>query len=107
MDDTPHTTSCSAKAVVRNSAGIHCRPTAVIVKEARSFDVDSIVVRAAHGGSANPASAIELLALGLDQDSEVEIEVTGAEAAVCCEKLVTLFETHFDFPPREETNPVA
>lgn len=89
----------SAKAVVKNTAGIHCRPTAVIVKEARRFE-DVIEVTSPEGMSADPKSAIELLSLGLEKGAEVGIDVKGATAEACCRKLVELFETEFDFPPR-------
>lgn len=87
-------------AVVRNKAGIHCRPTAVIVKEARRFD-DDIVIEA-DTGAGDPKSAIELLALGLDKDTEVAIRAEGPTASACVQKLVELFGTDFDFPPRKE-----
>ncbi len=93
--------TCKRSAVVKNNAGIHCRPTAVIVKEARRFG-NEIIVHAPDGTPADPTSAIELLALGLDKGSEVEIEVHGDEAEACCARLVELFETEFDFPPREK-----
>lgn len=88
-----------ATAVIRNNAGIHCRPSAVIVKEARSFNAE-IEVRLSRGDKANPCSAIELLTLGLDQGTEIEIEAKGPDAETCCRRLVELFETEFDFPPR-------
>lgn len=109
MDATPTDSgegSCSRKALIRNNAGIHCRPTAVIVKEARSFE-NEITVHAPDGTPANPTSAIELLALGLDKDSEIEIEVKGADAQRCCERMVELFETEYDFPPREKSEKAA
>ncbi len=90
-----------ATAVIRNNAGIHCRPSAVIVKEARGFNAE-IVVRSSRGDTANPSSAIELLALGLDQGSEIEIQAKGPDAEPCCRRLAELFETQYDFPPRED-----
>jgi phosphotransferase system HPr (HPr) family protein len=96
----------TAKAVIRNAAGIHCRPTAVIVKEARIFDTETISVIAPSGVHANPVSAIELLSLGLDQGAEVTIEVSGEQAEACCAKMVQLFETNFDFPPRAQPSPI-
>ncbi len=103
MDPTSEQTSdpsCSRKAVIKNNAGIHCRPTAVIVKEARRYD-NAISVISSDGMSADPTSAIELLALGLDKGSEVEVEVKGPAAQACCERMVELLETEYDFPPRD------
>ena len=91
-------TTARAKAVIRNSAGIHCRPTAVIVKTAREFN-DEITIRNQEGNTANPCSAIEILGLGLDQGAEAEIEVTGPTAEECCQRLVEVLEREYDFPP--------
>ncbi len=104
MDQTTEDSSNEtyrAKAVIRNSAGIHCRPTAVIVKEARRFECE-ISVHTSNDTTADPKSAIELLALGLDEGTEIEIEANGDSAPACCQRLVELFETEFDFPPRED-----
>ena len=95
-----HEVTCRAKAVIKNNAGIHCRPTAVIVKEARRFDAQ-ITIESEDAGSADPTSAIELLSLGLDKGAHVDLEATGPDAESAVTKLAELLETEFDFPPRE------
>lgn len=92
--------SVEITAVIRNQAGIHCRPTAAIVKAARQFD-DDIVVIAPDGQTADPKSAIELLSMGLDHGSEVCIQVSGDNAGTCANRMKELFETEFDFPPKD------
>lgn len=87
----------TVRAVVQNSAGIHCRPTAVIVKDVRGFDVQA-KVQGPDGASADLTSAIEVLSLGLRQGDEVELTVTGSDAEACATKLQELFATEFDFP---------
>jgi phosphocarrier protein len=87
-----------AKAVVRNEAGIHCRPSAVLV-EAGSQYPGEILVKAA-SGTCTLTSALECIMLGLEQGAEVTIQVSGPDEEAFCKKLVELFETHFDFPPR-------
>lgn len=87
------------EAVIHNAQGIHCRPTAAIVKRAREFE-ERIVVESANGHKANPCSAIELLSLGLDRGSHVRIRVEGPQADACADAMVALFETDFDFPPK-------
>ncbi len=87
----------TARAVVRNSAGIHCRPTAVIVKEVRKYDVQA-TVKGPEGPPADLTSAIEVLSLGLSQGDTVELTVTGPDAEACGAKLEELFATEFDFP---------
>jgi phosphocarrier protein HPr len=94
-----------AKAEIRNNAGIHCRPTAVIVKEARTFDDEITVSVAGDSATGDPKSAIELLSLGLDKGTKIEIHAVGPTAARCVERMVELFETEFDFPARAADEP--
>ncbi len=92
--------SAVQQAVIKNRAGIHCRPTAVIVKEARNFD-DEIMVHAGDQ-SGDAKSAIELLSMGLEEGATVEIRSSGPTASASVARMVELFETEFDFPPRDD-----
>ncbi|AKJ63304.1 HPr family phosphocarrier protein [Kiritimatiella glycovorans] len=86
----------SAKAVVTNSAGIHCRPSAKIVEEARDYPG---TITVAHGNEATElGSVLELISLALEQGAEVSITVEGPDEERVCERFRELFETHFDFP---------
>lgn len=86
------------KAVVQNEAGIHCRPSAILVKAGCAYEGDIHV--AADSGTCNLKSALELIMLGLEKGAEVHIQVSGPNEEEEAKKLVELFETHFDFPPR-------
>lgn len=86
------------KAVVQNEAGIHCRPSAILVKEGCAYDGEILVT--AQSGSCTLKSALELIMLGLEKGAEVNIQVDGPNEDEEAKKLVELFETHFDFPPR-------
>lgn len=86
-----------AKAVVQNEAGIHCRPSAILVKEGTAYCGEILVV--ARSGTCNLRSALEVIMLGLERGAEVSIQVSGPEEEEFGRKLVALFETHFDFPP--------
>ena len=55
----------------------------------------------APSGSCTLTSALELIMLGLEQGTEVTIQVSGPDEEAFGKKLVQLFETHFDFPPRQ------
>ena len=88
-----------AKAVVQNEAGIHCRPSAVLIKEGSAYSGKILVT--AETGSCNLTSALDLIILGLECGVEVTIQVEGPDEEAYCRKLVELFETHFDFPPRQ------
>jgi len=84
------------KAIIRNAAGIHCRPTAEIIKVA--IEYDGIVTVVAKSGSCELGSALELLMLGLEQGAEVALKVVGPDEEVAAVRFKKLFETNFDFP---------
>ena len=86
------------KAIIRNEAGIHCRPSAILIKEGMAYAGDILVT--AESGSCTLTSALECIMLGLEKGTEVTIQVTGPDEDVFGPKLVELFETHFDFPPQ-------
>ncbi len=84
-------------AIIANSQGIHCRPSAVIVKEFMGY---AGTIRITNGsGSCDVSSVMQLLSLELHQGCKVKIEVMGADEAAVADRLVELFQTHFDFPP--------
>jgi len=85
-----------AKAVVQNAQGIHCRPSALIVKFASGYEGQITV--AGERGTTGLRSIMELMTLELYQQSEVMIRVEGPDEDRVCQDLVALFETHFDFP---------
>lgn len=90
-------------ATIRNANGIHCRPSAVIVKEAQEYP-GTICVETA-SGTADLRSVISLLCLGLSVDTVITIKVSGPDEEAFSSRLVTLFETHFDFEPRKDGAP--
>ena len=81
-----------------NEAGIHCRPSSVIVSARREFEAAVLVQRGAD--ACELGSVMDLLSLGLEQGEDVTIRATGRDEAEACACLVALFERHFDFPPR-------
>jgi len=87
-----------SRAVIRNDAGIHCRPSAILVKEGMAYS-GSISVEAS-SGSCDLTSAMELLMLALEKGTEVLVRVEGPEEEAVGRHLVELFETKFDFPPQ-------
>jgi phosphocarrier protein HPr len=85
------------QAIIANSAGIHCRPSALIVKEFQGY---SGRIQIANGnGSCDVSSVMQLLSLELSKGSEVKIEVVGPNEEATADRLVELLQTHFDFPP--------
>ncbi|MDP6526373.1 MAG: HPr family phosphocarrier protein [Kiritimatiellia bacterium] len=86
-------------ANINNHAGIHCRPSAVIVKA--MLEYEGLITVSNELGEANLKSVMGLMTLALRQGNNISISVDGPNEKEICEKLVELFETHFDFPPRE------
>jgi len=88
------------KVIIKNGAGIHCRPASLILKAATEMaDHDFFVV--SNGIEAPLSSILSLISLGLQRGDSVEIKADGPNADVACEKMAELFEKEFDFPPRE------
>lgn len=86
-------------AVVRNSAGIHVRPSGVISE--KFIDYTGRISLRANGMEIELQSVVGLIALGLQQGDEVEVSVEGPDDENICAELVLLLETEFDFPPRK------
>lgn len=87
-----------------NAQGIHCRPSAVIIKEVNSYPGKVLVV--SERGDSDLRSVMSLLKLGLGPGSQVSITVTGPDEEDYCQKLVDLFQKHYDFPPRDSEEPM-
>jgi len=83
--------------VIRNKAGIHCRPSSAIMMAAADFPGTSFLVTTAAGGTTELKSILDLLSLGLQQGDTVTVRATGANEAAACEKIAGLFEKEFDF----------
>ena len=83
------------QATVKNAFGIHCRPSAVIASQARSY---SGSIRASnHHGDADAKSVLELVGLAAACRQELTIAVEGPDEEQVCAQFVALFESQFDF----------
>lgn len=88
------------EAVINNSAGIHCRPSAEIIKETAKFESTMTVI--APEGESVIASTLELLMLGMDQGTQIRIQADGPDEEVAIVRFKELFEKIFDFPDAGE-----
>jgi phosphocarrier protein HPr len=84
------------KAVIKNEAGIHCRPTALITQAAAGYK--GTVTVSAPSGHCQLGSALELMMLGLELGTQISIQTEGPDEAAAAAKFKELFETEFDFP---------
>ncbi|MCO5045851.1 MAG: HPr family phosphocarrier protein [Kiritimatiellae bacterium] len=85
-------------AIIRNHAGIHCRPSACIVKAVANYPGTITVV--APDGDCDPRSIMGLIALCLEAGTQISVRVEGPDEEDQCKRLVELFETEYDFPQR-------
>jgi len=87
------------EATIQNENGIHCRPTAVIIKAIGDYPGRIDIIN--ENGRSDPRSMLGLMSLCLTKGNHIAIEVEGPDEHTLAAKLKELFETHFDFPPRE------
>ena len=71
--------------------GLHTRPSAQFVKEAKTFNADITVT--ANGKSANGKSLFKLQTLGLVKGVEITISAEGAQEKEAVEHLIALIPT--------------
>ena len=88
-----------SKAVIQNNAGIHVRPSGVIMGEIGHYPGKLLLT--AKNQQVEITSIMALLSLGLMKDDEVEIEVTGVDEENICSKLKELMERIDDLTPRD------
>lgn len=86
---------------VRNRAGIHCRPSGVILNAIKQeFPFHSFHLNTAEGESAELDSILALISLGMAQGTTAELEVEGPDEEKAIKRIGDLLEYEFDFPPR-------
>ena len=87
-------------ATIQNRDGIHCRPATLIVNALA--DYDGIMLAYNDQGESDLRSVLSLIALQMLPGDAVTVRVTGPDEKEQCDMVRRLFETHFDFPPRED-----
>lgn len=76
------------EAVVVPEAGLHARPAALFVKEAKSYSSDIVVVK--DGREANAKSSLKLMTLGAKHGDSLLIRAEGEDEEVAVEALVAI-----------------
>lgn len=82
---------------IRNKAGIHCRPSSVIMFTVEPYSATHEILITGPRGASKLTSILDLLTMGLQKGETVTISVTGEKEEELCKKLAELFETEFDF----------
>jgi phosphocarrier protein HPr len=83
----------SQKVIILNKTGIHARPASMFVKAAAGFKSDINIYKGTSKASAK--SLINILALGLAKDSELEITASGEDEKDAVKALVDLINSKF------------
>ena len=76
------------EAVVVPQAGLHARPAAMFVKEAKNFGSDIVVIK--DGREANAKSSLKLMTLGARHGDKVVIRAEGEDEEAAVEALVAI-----------------
>jgi phosphocarrier protein HPr len=74
------------EAVVVPEAGLHARPAARFVKEAKSYSADIVVIK--DGREANAKSSLKLMTLGAKRGDKVMIRAEGEDEEAAVDGLV-------------------
>jgi phosphocarrier protein HPr len=76
------------EAVVVPEAGLHARPAARFVKEAKSYSADIVVIK--DGREANAKSSLKLMTLGAKRGDKVIIRAEGEDEEAAVHALVAI-----------------
>lgn len=76
---------------IKNPAGLHARPIAVLVSAAKQFDSD--ISLQCNGKTANAKSLVAVMGLDVKKGDRVRLTADGADAENAMKKLIPLIET--------------
>jgi len=80
--------------IIKNRAGIHARPSALIVKTANEFDSD--IFLELDDMKINAKSIMGIITLGANYNSSLQIIAEGEDEEAAVRALVKLFENKFE-----------
>jgi phosphocarrier protein len=86
----------SRSIVVRNKVGLHARPAALFVQAATAHQ--SVISVTAGGKTGNAKSILGILALGIQQGTEITISAEGSDEVEAIAALTSLVEANFGEP---------
>ncbi len=79
---------------IKNRAGLHARPAALIVKKANEFDSD--IYLELEDMKVNGKSIMGIITLGANYKAEISISAEGEDEKEAVEAIVNLFENRFE-----------
>lgn len=81
---------------VCNHAGIHCRPSSVIIAKAGEFAGHEFLLTTENGTS-TLESILDLLSLGIHCGEKGSLSVSGPNEEEACDCLIAALEFEYDF----------
>lgn len=82
------------KATVKNSLGIHARPSALIVQAAAKFVSEITLIK--EGLEINGKSIMGVMMLAAETGAVIQVRTEGEDEAQAAEKMVEMIENKFD-----------
>ncbi|MDR1128565.1 MAG: HPr family phosphocarrier protein [Treponema sp.] len=79
---------------IRNRAGIHARPSALLVQTVKDFDCSVYIEK--DGDQINGKSIMGVLTLGASYGTELKLITDGRDEEKAMEAMVKLFESGFE-----------
>jgi phosphocarrier protein len=79
---------------IKNRAGVHARPAALIVQTANQFAADVFLEK--DGDSINAKSIMGIITLGAAYNSEIRVRAEGPDDEEAVAAVAHLFETRFE-----------
>ena len=87
---------------IRNRAGIHCRPSSIILNTINAdFSCHTFELTSQRGESCELNSIMALLSLCLACGETATLTVEGPEEERAADRIAELLETEYDFPPKK------
>ena len=82
------------EVTIRNRAGLHTRPAAVLVKTASKYKADFFILK--DGMEINGKSIIGVMTLAAEQGSTMILRFDGEDEAAAADDIIGYFERGFD-----------
>ncbi|MDR3200902.1 MAG: HPr family phosphocarrier protein [Spirochaetales bacterium] len=81
---------------IKNRAGIHARPAALIVQVANKFASKINMIKEAENESINAKSIMGIITLGAGYNTNLLVRAEGSDEAEAVEAIYNLFEKRFE-----------
>ena len=81
---------------IKNRAGIHARPSSLIVKTAGRFSSQLTIINEAENAAVNAKSIIGIMSLGASYNTTLLLRAEGPDEAEAVQAVADIFEQRFE-----------